>query len=279
MGSSLSNEIENKVRLGSKTKVLSLVDSGLRSESIRSSGGSGSGATIAGPHWEEVAKCDVSLRNFDISGNDLRAGVPSCVLKFVNLKSLHISRCQLRMAPDFSAMVNLTTLKLDHNQLTESSFPALPASLTLLDVSFNNISALSSAFLFLTHLKVLNLSHNQLVTLEGIENLVALEELNCDYNSIFEFPEGIACARSLRTLSARHNQLSPPSSLGRQCIPASVLEHTALQSLQLEGNTLLNNKIIMDFSGISAFIDRRHKVKDKSLSGGALTNMSLFGLD
>jgi Leucine-rich repeat (LRR) protein len=279
MGSSLSKEIDNKVRLANKTKVLSIVDSGLRSEIIRESKSQSDSTLVAGPHWDEIAQCDPSLKNLDISGNDLRAGVPSCVLKFTNLKSLQISRCQLRMAPDFSAMMNLGSLKLDHNQLSEISFPALPVSLTLLDISFNNLSAIPASILFLVKLKVLNVTNNQLVTLEGMENLVALEELNCDRNMIIELPEGLARSQSLRSLSLRFNQLMPPVSLGRQCIPQSIFEATALQSLQLEGNSLLTNKIVMSFNGIDSFIERRQAIKDKSFSGGALTNMSLFGLD
>jgi Leucine-rich repeat (LRR) protein len=280
MGSSLGKEISTKVRLASKTKVLSIADSSLRSEIVRESKSQGGNTIlIAGPYWDEIALCDPSLKNLDISGNDLRAGVPSCVLKFTNLKSLQISRCQLRMAPDFSAMVNLAALKLDHNQLTETSFPVLPTSLTSLDISFNNLSAISSSILFLIHLKVLNVANNQLVTLEGMENLLALEELNCDRNSIFELPEGLACSRSLRSVSVRFNQLASPEPLGKQCIPQAILEGTALQSLQLEGNSLLSNNIVMNFKGMDAFIARRQKIKDKSFSGGALTNMSLFGLD
>jgi hypothetical protein len=62
-----------------------------------------------------------------------------------------------------------------------------------------------------------------------------------------------------------------------QPIPASVFENTLLIDLNLHGNKLTSTQL-NEFEGFDAFLERRKKVKNKNLYGGALTDMSICGL-
>ena len=84
----------------------------------------------------------------------------------------------------------------------------------------------------------------------------------------------------LRRLSIMNNRISKLAvTFDGQSIHADVFKHTALESLNLTGNTDLRNADVFKFEGIDMYLERRKKVQDKALSGGALSDSSLFGLE
>lgn len=76
-----------------------------------------------------------------------------------------------------------------------------------------------------------------------------------------------------------HVRLKARASLdGNQCIPSSLFIATPLQSLNLEGNSELTNKIMLSFEGVDEFLARRQKLNQKNLQGGGMVDFSVFGL-
>jgi hypothetical protein len=72
--------------------------------------------------------------------------------------------------------------------------------------------------------------------------------------------------------SNTHNTLFAPA------IPASVFQDTLLIDLNLHGNPMSNTEL-NEFEGFDAFLDRRKKKKTTALTGGAMVNMSICGLE
>ena len=48
--------------------------------------------------------------------------------------------------------------------------------------------------------------------------------------------------------------------------------------MRVLGNNQLSNHDITLFDGVDAYLQRKRELKDKSLSGGALVDYSVFGL-
>lgn len=102
-----------------------------------------------------------------------------------------------------------------------------------LDISHNNIAAISDRLGDIGSLTFLNLSHNQLTFLPpAIGNLALLKTLDVSGNSIVELPSELGYVTSLVRLNCASNSLSKlPSSLGR-C--------TELAELKAHNNLLVN---------------------------------------
>jgi Leucine-rich repeat (LRR) protein len=265
MGSTLSAETSNKLRLADKTHVLNLSDGGFK--------------TSSEAVWSKVIMVDPKLKSLDLSGNNFAKGVPDVIHVFISLKSLALSRCSLVAIADLSHFGNLTVLKLDHNKLDNSGLVCLPESLTQVDLSYNSFSTVPLVLLSLFNLKELNLSHNKLETLVTLEACISLTSIDCDNNLIEYVPQTLSALRDLKSLSLRHNRLVARLPNGDQSIPASFFQETSIQSLNLEGNSLLSNKAVSEFNGAEFFMARRQSIKQKNLQGGAITDFSVFGLD
>lgn len=142
--------------------------------------------------WDEAFELAImpDLEFLDLSGLDLRKGLPVNVSQFTSLKELHIHSSELTgsIPFDLSLLTNLRVADLSQNWL----MGALPsnqlqnlAKLSNLDLRDNMFSGTISAnFGFLTNLSVLNLRHN---TLSGplpteISLLRSLEVLDVNGN-------------------------------------------------------------------------------------------------
>jgi Leucine-rich repeat (LRR) protein len=115
----------------------------------------------------------------------------------------------------------------------------------------------------------------------GIGQLVSLVELYLDENGLREVPDEIGRLTKLRILSLKSNNIgrsAPSSSPPRQSLAAALFTDTAVISIDLAGNALSKSEV-MAFTGVEAFLQRRKLSKDKSFTGGALSDRSLFGLD
>jgi len=115
-----------------------------------------------------------------------------------------------------------------------------------------------------------------------------------------EIPDEVALLVKLRSISLKSNRIGkycPTSSQSeplksseelsekqlydlqhRQSISASLFIHTSVVSINLMGN-LVKKEEVLSFVGVDAFLQRRKLSKDKSFAGGALTDLSIFGLD
>jgi Leucine-rich repeat (LRR) protein len=122
------------------------------------------------------------------------------------------------------------------------------------------------------------LSSNQLAILpEEINQLVALEELNLDDNTIVALSDAIGDLTKLKILSLRRNRLTVTSTLfnnatNPQPLPAVLFTDTALIDLNLHSNELTNTQL-NQFDGYATFLDRRQKIKSKTM-----TNFDVCGL-
>lgn len=129
------------------------------------------------------------------------------------------------------------------------------------------------------NLESLDLSSNQLIVVpEALANLSNLEDLNLDHNSLISLPDKLGALKKLKILSLRHNQIAVSSTVftkqNPQPIPESVFVETKLIDLNLHGNVKLTNTILNEFDGFAVFLDRRQKIKSKTL-----TNLDVCGLE
>lgn len=191
------------------------------------------------------------------------------------LTRIHI----LHRVSDLSALDKLNLLDLDKNDLEIDVLGPLPASLLRLSLANNHFSGLSPSIMNLINLTELNLSGNRIESMEGIGALSSLVVVILDSNQIMEIPIDAANLTKLRQISLKNNRFKKKAISGLQCIPETFFTLTNVDSIALSGNTDLQKADIMDFQGIEIFIERRKKTKDKSLQGGAITSLDLFGLD
>ena len=105
---------------------------------------------------------------------------------------------------------------------------------------------------------------------------IGSKELRLDDNQIDFLPPNMGKLTKLKSLSLRNNQFTVTSTVfterNPQPIPQSLFADTSLIDLNLHGNKMTNTEL-NQFEGFQAFLDRRQKVKSKTL-----VNLSLCGL-
>lgn len=229
-----------------------------------------------------------SLRTLDISKNKLqRLGK---VGQLTDLKTLNCDDNSLHsdaIAP-ISKLAKLQSLSMGKNRLenpANQSFPTLPPKIKTLKLHYNSFSSIPKQIVDpkLRLLEKLDLAHNNLASIPAeICNLVALTELILDNNVIVSIPDELGQVKKLKALSLKNNYIQVKSTnftaANPQPIPASVFLDTLLIDLNLHGNPMTNTQL-NEFQGFAAFLDRRKKKKTTALTGGALVNMSVCGLE
>lgn len=228
------------------------------------------------------------LRTLDLSKNKLQQLVGISELK--ELKSLNCDDNLLNCAAiaPVSTLSKLQSLSLGKNQLGNNgyaSFPEMPSKIKTLKLHNNAISTIPKQIVDckLRVLEKLDLASNNLASIpKEIMNLVALTELILDNNVIVSIPDELGLMKKLKALSLRNNYIQVKStnfsSANPQPIPASVFRDTLLIELNLHGNPLSNTQLNC-FEGFDEFLERRKKKKTSALSGGALVDMSVCGLE
>lgn len=234
-----------------------------------------------------------SLRTLDLSKNKLRTLQLS---RLTDLKSLNCDHNLLTAGElrPLSGLAKLQILSLEDNRLASSGgdgdgdFPPLPKSLRQLKLRANALLSVPRAVCdaSLRNLEKLDLSKNRLAAVPvEVANLVSLTELNLDNNSIVSLPPQLGLILKLKTLSLANNQIQvssssaiPFSDKNPQPIPAAIFSDTLLIDLNLRGNRLTQTRL-NDFEGFDAFVERRRGVKNKNIHGGAMTDLSMCGLD
>lgn len=203
------------------------------------------------------------------------------VYQLVHVKSLFLSGCNLQYTNDLRVLTRLTKLKLDHNDLEVDKIGPLPTTLSIVNLSFNHLTGLPAVLNGLVNIITLDLSSNRIESLYGIDSLVALVEVTLDDNLLVELPESICALSKLRHISLARNRFEKCAITrpGEQSIPAGLLENSELDHIDLTGNPGITKADVMSFVGIDKFLARRQALKDKNFSGGALMEITVFGLE
>lgn len=223
------------------------------------------------------------LKVLDLSSNDL-ISVPNQITAFTGLKTLNIANCQIVTGPDITPLTCLISLDLAYNKLggpTAPSLFAMPTSIKKLKLHHNLFTEFPVSILNLVNLTELNLSSNQITAIDGIGALLSLVELNLDDNFILIVPSEIGNLSKLRSISLERNRLLGynTQSGALQCLPKELFELTLVISIKLKGNMELTKKDLSQFEGVETFLTRRKESKDRNLSGGAMDNFEVFGLE
>jgi Leucine-rich repeat (LRR) protein len=236
------------------------------------------------------------LRTLDLSKNNLARGLGK-LGTLVELKSLNLDSNQLpagSLAP-VTSLTKLQNLSVSRNRLGKpvaqqspsrpnrpqlEALPELPPSLKQLNLSSNFLSHLPKSLFSprLVKLEKLDLSSNHLAVLPPeVKHLVNLQELYLDSNAIISLPDEFGAMRKLKVLSLKENQLRVTSTLfsdkNPQPLPKSLFTDTVLIDLNLHGNQMTNT-LLNQFEGFQDFLDRRQKVKSKTM-----TNLDVCGLE
>jgi Leucine-rich repeat (LRR) protein len=255
----------------------------------------------------------VTVRTLDLSNNKLKV-LPDALANLKVLKSLNCEHNKLTkgsISPSFARLKNLTILSLGNNRLgmnvedsatasntakknksTAASaqdhviVPIIP-SLKQLKLNHNQIHTIPPQIYspLLVKLELLDLSNNNIEVLPaGIQHLVSLQQLNLDHNALISLPDEIGKLVKLKSLSLQHNQIchirhdDNRNNKYPQPLPSSLFTDTALIDLTLAGNPMTNTQL-NEFEGFATFLERRQKLKSKNIYGGALTDLSVCGLD
>jgi Leucine-rich repeat (LRR) protein len=234
------------------------------------------------------------LRTLDLSKNNIcETGQLGLLveLKILNLENNNLYSGSLESLSKLSKLQNLSVAgnKLGNSapsKTTVSSqkkgvepLPALPCTLKQLNLAANFLSYVPRSVVSesLKKLEKLDLSSNQLATVPNeIYNLANLEELRLDSNMVVSLPDAIGRLSKLKVLSLRDNKIQFSTTLesgGSQPLPKALFTDTSLIDLNLHGNQLTNTQM-NQFEGYQIFLDRRQKVKSKTM-----TNFDVCGLD
>jgi Leucine-rich repeat (LRR) protein len=210
-----------------------------------------------------------------------------------NLKSLNLDGNKLltgSLGP-LSSLTKLQTLSVKKNRLGRSlqsefgtvpaaPLPDLPVSLKQLHLSENPLGSIPASILTagLIKLELLDMSSGGIREVPAeISALGNLQELRLDDNRIEHIPSSVGALSKLKVLSLRNNQLVVTSTTfterNPQPLPRGLFVSTALIDLNLHGNRMTNTQL-NQFEGYQEFLDRRAKVKSKTL-----TNLDVCGLE
>ena len=252
----------------------------------------------------------VTVRTLDLSNNKLKV-LPDALANLKALKSLNCEHNKLTkgsISPSLARLSNLAVLSLGNNRLGKNAeesitgnankkkvkasatqdiiLPIIP-SLKQLKLNDNQLHTIPPQICspLLVKLELLDLSNNNIEILpSGIQHLVALQSLNLDHNALLSLPDEMKALSKLKSLSLQHNQIhvirhdDNRNNKYPQPLPSSLFTDTALIDLNLAGNPMTNTQL-NEFEGFSTFLERRQRLKSKNIYGGALTDLSVCGLD
>jgi Leucine-rich repeat (LRR) protein len=258
--------VASKVNMASKTGVLNLSEQDLKLKSSI---------------WMQLEddQFRTKLKSLDISKNSL-VSIPAQVQALVKLKTLIITFCELTSLVDLRQFEMLIDLQASHNFLGNGSLEGFPRAIERCDLSFNRFVAIPLELATLSNLRELNLNGNAIESLDGIGACLVLTHLYLDENQIREVPIEIGQLAKLKLLSLKDNRIEKNAvSRQGQSLPAVLFTDTALDHIDLHGNTGLRKADVINFEGIDAFMQRRLKTKDKAFQGGGLVDLSMFGIE
>jgi len=212
------------------------------------------------------------LKSLNLDNNDLHAGSLEDISKLTKLQNCSLAVNKLGQPPPPSQ-------HQPQRRHSPDPLPELPKSLKQINLSSNCLLSVPRPLCSstLTNLERIDLSSNELASIPPeISNLVKLQDLNLDKNLIVSLPVEIGKLKQLKALSLRMNKVRVTSTVfsekNPQPLPKSLFTDTLLIDLNLHGNAMTNTQL-NQFDGFQEFLDRRQKVKSKTLS-----NLDVCGL-
>ena len=159
------------------------------------------------------------LKQLILSGNALTEDAPAQVLKPAKLEKLEMSKCGLKVVPQFVySCPQLESLDLSANKLVSfgervGEFGAL-AKLELLDLKYNELTQLPDQLCDLPSLKELDVSENWLEGLpERFGALKCLKSLVANTNRVKVLPASFSQLGALQHIDLMFNMLTDPSGI------------------------------------------------------------------
>lgn len=233
------------------------------------------------------------LRTLDLSNNKLISIGRLHLLKELKSLNLDSNRLLTGSLGPLPSLTKLQSLSVKRNKLGDTltsefgcvpaaPFPPMPASLKQLSLSENPLGSIPESLLVpnhLTKLELLDLCKTGIKTVPlEIVVLTALQELRLDDNQIDFLQPNLGQLKKLKVLSLRNNRFVVTSTIfndrtNPQPLPKSLFTDTPLIDLNLHGNQMTNTQL-NQFEGFQDFLDRRQKVKSKTLS-----NLDVCGLE
>lgn len=207
------------------------------------------------------------LKTLILDGNQLCATSLQPITELHQLQKLTVSRNDLGHMP-----------RLNKTQPAKLAEPAsalplgLPASLRELSLAQNSLIDIPPSVFSLEKLEKIDLSNNHLKDClhTSIGLLKNLTELILDGNALTSLPESIGALTKLKVLSLKDNAIRGKTK--PQSLPAVLFTETPVIDLNLHGNPMTNTEL-NEFDGFDQFLDRRQKVKSKTM-----VNLSICGL-
>ncbi len=248
-----------------------------------------------------------SLRTLDLSNNKIKF-LPGQLSALKNIKTLKLESNKLKKGSlrPVSDLSNLATLTLSNNklgletddegkQIRAEGLPPLPQSLKQLKLDSNYFQSVPRAIYAanLIKLEKIDLSRNNLAAIpeDFCIHLKSLVEVNLNNNSIVSLPQAVGQLKKLKSLSLENNKITVNttskhnkgtrtnfSDQNPQPLPSPLFTETPLIDLNLKGNALTNTQL-NEFEGFGVFLERRQTLKSKNIYGGALTDLSVCGLE
>jgi Leucine-rich repeat (LRR) protein len=230
------------------------------------------------------------LKTLDLSNNTLTCLDPK-LAQLTKLKTLILDGnqfCATTLQPisELSQLQKLTVSRNDLGHLPrlnktqppkvaepESALPRdLPTTLRELSLAQNRIVDIPPSVFALEKLEKMDLSNNQLKGClhTSIGSLKNLTELILDGNTLTSLPESIGSLGKLKVLSLKDNAFRGKAK--PQTLPAVLFTDTPVIDLNLHGNPMTNTEL-NEFEGFDQFLERRQKVKSKTM-----VNLSVCGL-
>ena len=209
------------------------------------------------------------LKSLNLDGNKLLTGSLGPVSSLTKLQTLSVKRNKLG-----------TSVNSEFGNVPPAPLPSMPTSLKQLHLAENPLGSIPDSLLTgsLVKLELLDLSQCRIrdIPLE-IVLLTALQELRLDDNQIDFLPPNMGQLKKLKVLSLRNNKITVTSTVfterNPQPLPETLFVDTPLIDLNLHGNKMTNTQL-NQFEGFQAFLDRRQRVKSKTL-----TNLDVCGLE
>ena len=234
------------------------------------------------------------LKSLNLDKNTLCAGSLSEISQLAKLQSLSCANNKLGIVHTPTILTGKlkgqpkqpTTTTTPNSQPNPEdvsltySVPPLPVSLRQLTLSHNLLVMVPNQVVAQTLVKLekLDLSDNGISFIPPeISRLVGLQEFRFDRNRAMCLPETMGELKKLKVLSLKDNQITVTSTVftakNPQPIPQVLFTETPLIDLNLHGNSMTNTQL-NEFEGFQEFLDRRQKVKSKTM-----TNLDVCGLE
>lgn len=219
-------------------------------------GGGARSAADRGARWAALGV--VALRGEGVADLDCVPEAASAVATTVDAGANALAA----LPPAFAAVFpRVARLRLDRNRLT--GLPALPLTLTSIDLDGNPLGRVPASLAALPRLARLSLERCGLTALPPTLALPALQELIVADNELAELPASLAGCPALARLDARGNRATS--------VDPALATLPALKCLMLDGNRLTALP--------PGFLAAATALSDLSLAGNELTLASLRAAD